>query len=408
MSSPFKAGKVIAPDAKFTGEEPDWHGWESWPVEKFYNTRARAIRFYNYYLDNSAYRPMIFDWMKKNGYSKEQIATLRDANANVLPSTVGKLIRCVERGMPSLHPQAAEYFASLPFHDEPPVASDDIDIVHHEIRRALALVYSTAAPEETPEATVKPVKAAGPTPLDRIKERVDKEIISQLENLLDTWAISASGAASINLSGFLRDSKIPAQGCKVIVEWLEKKAAEYSAAFNKEDEDYIEAYSFFPKPELRKIVKTFDSMIADARNHAKIKNSTRKPRQKKVKDANKQIQNLKYQTHSADYSIDSVSPARIPTSQRLYVFNTKTRALGVYYATGSGGFEVKGTSIKAFDVDKSFLCTLRKPKDTLTTILSSTPKQLDKFFDSLKTKRRKANGRLNEQTLLLKVSEHKI
>jgi hypothetical protein len=405
MSNAFKAGRVIAPDAKWTGDEPEWNGWETWPTEKFYKTRSRALSFYNYYLDAASLRPMVLDWMKKNGYSKVEIQSIKNAPPYILPSTVGKLIRCMERGMPSIHPDAHEYFSTLPFHETPPIPKDDAETVHHEIAKALSTLKIAIGDNDGVDA--KP-KVASMSPLDRIKERVNKEVISQLEELLDTWASTASGSQSLNLSSFLRDSKIPAQGCKTILDWLERYLAEFGDALNKEDAQLVEGYAYMAKPDLRKIVKSLEEMISDVKSHAKIKVASRKPRKKKVKDASKQVSRLKYQTHSADYSIDSISPSRIPTSQRLYVFNTKTRALGVYYANGAAGFEVKGTSLKGFDASRSFLCTLRKPKETLNTILSSTPKQLDKYCDGLTTKKKAANGRINEQTIILKVIEHKI
>lgn len=405
MSNAFKAGRVIAPDAKWTGDEPEWNGWENWPVKKFYRTRSRALGFYNYYLDSAAMKPMVLDWMKANGYSKTEIAAIKEANANVLPSTVGKLIRCMMRGMPSIHPNATEYFASLPFHDEAPTPKDDRDVVRAELNRALSVLHTNFA--EVSGETQK-VKAPMPSPLDRIRERVHKEIISQLEECADQWAQTRSGNASFNMSATLRDSKIPAQGCKTILDWLEKNHEEYNGALQRTDEQLVEGYSYLPKPELRKIVKSLESMIDDVRNHAKIKNSNRKPRAKKVKDASKQVSRLKYQQHSADWSLDSVSPTRIPTSQLLCTFNTKTRSLSVYFASGAAGFEVKGTSVKGFDESRSFCTTLRKPKETLNTVLSSTPKQLLKALDSIKTKKKKPNGRINECTILVKVSEQKL
>jgi hypothetical protein len=405
MSNAFKAGRVIAPDAKWTGDEPEWNGWETWPVEKFYKTRARALGFYNYYLDTAAMKPLVLDWMKSNGYNKDDVAAIKEANPNVLPSTVGKLVRCLTRGMPSIHPQTTEYFATLPFHDEPPVPKDDASVVHYELKRAITLLRASSPVDD---GDVTKVKAPTPSPLDRIRERVHKEIVSPLEDCLDQWAATRSGNASFNMSTALRDSKIPAQGCKTILDWLEKNYEEYNGALQRTDEQLVEGYSYLSKPELRKIVKSLESMIGDVRNHAKIKNSTRKPRKKKVKDASKQVSKLKYQQHSADWSLDSVSPTRIPTSQRLYLFNTKTRVLSVYIASGPAGFEIKGTSLKGYDASSSFVATLRKPKETLNNILSSTPKQLDKLFVNLTVKKKPANGRINEQTIILKVVEHKI
>ena len=406
MSTQFKAGRVIAPDSKWTGEEPDWHGWEKWDTEKFYRTRQRALQFYNYYLDAAAMKPMVLAWMKKEGYSQTEIDVIKDANANVLPSTVGKLVRCLERGMPSLHPEAQSYFAALPFHEHPPTPKDDRSTAKGEINNALAVLsnvkYVAALENATPKAYV-------PSPLERIKTKVEKEIVGALlEPLLDAWRDTHAEVATVNLVSYLRDGKVPTQGCKFILEWLNAVHAEFNGAYSKEDAQLVEGYDYIPRADLRKIVKNLETMMSDVNSHAKIKVSMRKPRTKKVKDASKQVARLKYQTNSSEYNIDSISPSRIPTAQRLYVFNTKTRQLGVYFAKGSAGFEVKGTSIKGYDESASYTATLRKPKDLLTAVLSRTPKALEKSLDNSKLNKKPANGRFNEHTILLKVIENKL
>ena len=68
----FKAGRVIAGDSKWTGDEPDWHGWEQWTVDRFFRVRSRALNFYNYYLDAASMKPMVLDWMKKNDTKMEK------------------------------------------------------------------------------------------------------------------------------------------------------------------------------------------------------------------------------------------------------------------------------------------------------------------------------------------------
>jgi len=406
MSTQFKAGRVLAPDSKLTGEEPDWHGWEKWDTHKFYATRQRAMRFYNYYLDATAMKPMVLTWMKKEGYTQTEIDSIKDASPNVLPSTVGKLVRCLERGMPSMHPDAHEYYAALPDHLHPPTPKDDCSTAKSEINAALVFLrhakYGAAQETATP-------KAAAPTPLQRIKSKVEKEIVGALlDPLLDAWADTSLSVATVNLVSYLRDGKVPTQGCKHILEWLNAVHAEYNGAYTKEDAQLVEGYDYIPRSDLRKIVKNLETMIGDVQAHAKIKVSMRKPRTKKVKDAGKQIAHLKYQINSSEYSIDSISPARIPTAQRLYVFNTKTRQLGVYIAKGSAGFEVKGTSIKGYDESTSYSATLRKPKDLINAVLSSAPKALDKTLEGSKLNKKPANGRFNEHTVLLKVIENKL
>lgn len=409
--SVFRAGRVLAPDSKWTGEEPDWHGWESWTIETFMAMRSRTLNFYNYYLDASHMKPMVLEWMKTKGYTATEIGLLKEASPNILPSTVGKLIRAMSRGMPPMHPNAAEYYEQLPFHEEPPTPKSDLDTVKKEISTALVLLAhqaslkKSALQSEDGEPILQKAKV---TPLDRINEKIDKEVIPQLDALVDSWGVPADGISSISMAGLLRDCKVPAQGCKKILSWVQRYHNDYTEALEKKCPQFVEAYSFLTKPELKKIVKNLETMLADIHAHSKTKMSMRKPRTKKVKDASKQVSKLKYQTNSVEYNLDSVSPARIPLAQRLYTFNTKTRQLGVYFASGSAGFEVKGTSLKGFDTSTSFIATLRKPGDLLTGILNSTPKRLEKIFDGVKLTRKEPNGRFNEHTIILKIIETKV
>lgn len=407
--SVFKAGRVIAGDSKWTGEEPDWHGWEQWPVARFFQVRQRAINFYNYYLDSSLMKPLVLEWMKKNGYKKEEITAIKDAPPYALPSTVGKLVRCLERGMPAIHPQAEEYFSTLPFHneEEPPTPKNDQGYVHNIIGDALKTLKQSKQISSEEICNLAP-KAYVPSPLERIKKNVEQNIIAPLDSLLDDWGDTSKQPPTLDLIGYLRDNKVPAQGCKFILDWLHKVYEEYNGALQKIDKEYVESYSYLSKPSLRKIVKILESFIFDVQSHAKIKNNSRKPRTKKVKHADKQVAKLQYQTNSEEYALDSINPSRIPTAQRLYTFNTKTKLLNVYYANGASGFTVQGTSLKMYDTDSSFGATLRKPKELLAALLGATPKKLDKIFDGVTLKKKKVNGRINSQTIILKVIENRI
>lgn len=410
MSVFNKSGRVHAPDAKYTGEEPDWHGWEKWPIDKFYRTRQRALGFYTYYLDVASMKPIVLAWMKREGYSKDDVDTVREAPPWYLSGTVGKLVRMLDRGMPSIHPDAHEHFSKLEQYDPdiPLVPKDDKETVKSEIKRSLAVIRNerkAVKVDDSGNVVAEPKKKV--TPLDRIKEKVDKEILFHIDQLIDQWAYPTKGIATINLGNMLRDNKVPAQGCGPILHWIEKNLEEYSGALYKTDAQLVEGYSYLTKAQLKKIVQVLETMKSDLETHAKIKKSNRKPRVKKPKAADKQVSRLKYQASSAEYSVDSLSPSRIPYSQRLYIFNTKTRQLGVYFANGNAGFTVQGTSIKGYDPEASFHATLRKPQDVLTGILAATPKKLDKIFDGVKITRKKANGRFNEHTIILKVLEHR-
>jgi hypothetical protein len=403
-SSAFRAGKVLAPDSKWTGEEPDWHGWETWPVEKFMKERMRMLRFYSYYLNQIDLKPFVLTYMKERGYSKADISLIRGANPNVIPLTVGKLVRAMNRGMPSLHPKAEEYFKTLPFHDEdtpPPVPKDEHDIIASDINKALSHLRKETIVADTDEVEKKPVVS----PFQRMLDKVNNDIIVPLEAMMDSWCKIddiKTKVDSISLTSFVRDGNIPAPACKFITDWINKHLEEFRGAYDKTDDQLVEGYSFLSRPALKNRINCLEAMLDEiAKVYAK-KKTMRKARVKKPKDASKQVARLKYQMNSADYNIDSINPIRVPTAQTVFLFNTKYRTLAVYYATGPAGFEVKGSSLKNFNEETSFVMTLRKPKEAIDAISTQTPKKVNNFLKTLKSKKRKATGRINAQTIILR------
>ena len=100
----------------------------------------------------------------------------------------------------------------------------------------------------------------------------------------------------------------------------------------------------------------------------------------------------------------SINPADIIGAQELWVYNTKTRKLGKYVADSlKGPLNVKGTGIIGYDEHKSVTKTLRKPADTLKEFSKATKIQLRKFLEDIKATEAKLNGRINAETVLLRV-----
>ena len=100
----------------------------------------------------------------------------------------------------------------------------------------------------------------------------------------------------------------------------------------------------------------------------------------------------------------SVSPTDIIGASELWIFNTKTRKLGRYVAAEFNTLGVKGTSITGFDEFKSVQKTLRKPEEKLKEFKAANKVALRKFLDEINATDTKMNGRINEETVLLKVS----
>jgi hypothetical protein len=113
------------------------------------------------------------------------------------------------------------------------------------------------------------------------------------------------------------------------------------------------------------------------------------------------------------YSLASINPTDIVGASELWVFNVKTRKLGKYVAsnidpTGMGrngsGLTVKGTTIEGFDEKLSIQKTLRKPEEQIKAFKAAGKVALRKFLDDINTTDTTMNGRINIDTVLLKVA----
>ena len=178
---------------------------------------------------------------------------------------------------------------------------------------------------------------------------------------------------------------------------------DYEAAFYKRCDQAVEGYSHLNKSELNRRINECHSMINDL---AKIKLATkalRKVKIKKVKSADKQVRNLKYKKEDNNFKIVSINPIQIVGSVMLYTFNTKYKVLTQYVTQAGTGFEISGSTIKNFSKEDSRSIKLRKPDEILPIIMSKSQTQINKEWDKLTTKTFKPNGRLNIETILLRV-----
>jgi hypothetical protein len=106
----------------------------------------------------------------------------------------------------------------------------------------------------------------------------------------------------------------------------------------------------------------------------------------------------------AALKLTSINPADIIGAQQLWVLNTKTRKLGVYVADSlQGPLAVKNSTIVGFDPVASVNKTVRKPEETLKEFFKASKPALKKFLSTIRATESRLTGRINEDTVLLKV-----
>ena len=240
--------------------------------------------------------------------------------------------------------------------------------------------------------------------VDRLNNKVNDKVIYHLEMMVDDngWATDETRVNGVDVFALLKAGDIPVNGLNVVIKWLERFRHELDSAYSKTDSDYVEGFSYLSRPALKHRIKEIDKMLAQVEKYRGANTKARKPRKKKVKSADAQVKNLKYKESDDDFGISSVAPSLVPGSRTLYVFNTKYRRLTAYFANSTEGLGVKGTTIQNFDNKLSYELTIRKPDDILSFITNKTEKQISKLIDTLKTKRKSPNGRINTETVILR------
>jgi hypothetical protein len=242
-------------------------------------------------------------------------------------------------------------------------------------------------------------KPVMPNIQDRIREKAS-ECIGELEGLLDEYTLSKF-TSNPKPYGVMHTLNIKGVHTNRILEHWKRIRAEYDTVLTTEDELIKEGYSNFSKTEIKKIVGFCDSIITDCMKVVDEANKSRKPRQRKQKTPEQLVSKLKYlDKHEALVSENSKD---IIGAIQLWVYNTKSRKLGCYNADDASGLSVKGSSIIGFNESKSSQKKLRKPEVTLPEILKGGKVYLRTALDDIKAVPATLNGRLNTDTILLRI-----
>jgi hypothetical protein len=202
----------------------------------------------------------------------------------------------------------------------------------------------------------------------------------------------------------LKGKEVKAAHARIIKDFYANDLAELEElASGSKDEQLREGYSHRSKKQIRSLITFYQEIMSACDMLAQEAKVNRKPRKAKAVPKEKLVAKLKFMKSNEPLKLVSVNPTDIIGASELWVYNAKNRKLGRYVATEFNVLGVKGTSLTGFDEFKSVCKTLRKPEEKLKEFKASGKVQLRKFLDDINATDTKMNGRLNEETILLKV-----
>lgn len=235
---------------------------------------------------------------------------------------------------------------------------------------------------------------------DRIAEKIS-EIAGELEGAIDDYIISDFSKQPSPYA--IMQDKVKGIHATRLLELFKKRRAQYDEAMNTDDEQLIEAWSCFTKAQLKKLVTYCDNIITDLMKFLEASSQSRKPRKRKKKSPEQLVAKLNYQEAYAPSDLKSEDPKKIIGAQQLWVYNTKTKKLGVYQAEDASGLSIKGSTIINHSESKSITKTLRKPDEIIPQVIKGGKVYLRNVLSELTTKESLLNGRINTDTILLKI-----
>ena len=251
------------------------------------------------------------------------------------------------------------------------------------------------------EEKQKANKIVSISPAVKLMRKINNTIMQELLDLEDKWIDGDD--ATINIYDRFKYHGLTNTAISHVKPMIEGWLLDYEDAYYKRCDQAVEGYSHLKRSTLNHRIKVCKAMLEDLERIRSATKATRNVKVKRPKSVDKQVARVQYKKEDNDFKIVSINPIQIPTKSRLYAFNTKSKMVIEYITESVNGFEISGSTIKNFSKGLSRTICLRKPLDFLPIVLQKTPKQIDAAWQTLKTKTKVPNGRINKDTILLRV-----
>ena len=239
------------------------------------------------------------------------------------------------------------------------------------------------------------------SPQEKLVNKINNTIMQELLELEDKWI--DGDEATVNIYDRFKYHGLTNTAISHVKPMIEGWLLDYEDAYHKRCDQAVEGYSHLKRSTLNQRIKICTAMLEDLERIRSATKASRNVKIKRPKSVDKQVAKVQYKKEDNDFKIVSINPIQIPTKTRLYAFNTKSKMVIEYITESPNGFEISGSTIKNISTGLSRTVCLRKPLDFLPIVLQKTPKQINDAWETIKTKTKVPNGRINKDTILLRV-----
>jgi hypothetical protein len=384
--------QVIAHRSKTPKDHsPTWDDVDTLTADEFSKKFRNAMDYYRLEFNGKDLKPAVIKWMTSIGCTKEDIQAFKKTKDNRCGGTMGAIASCLLRGMPAVRAD---------FNNGRDTSAWLRERINEVIREGKDDI------DEEAEAKVEKPAVFTPSIQDRVREaayKMTEEIEDAIENFqTDPENFDPKAFKILNL---LKGKEAKAAHARIIKQFYARDLAELEElASGNADEQLREGYSHRSRKQIKNLIAFYQEIMSACDMLGQEAKVNRKPRKAKVVPKDKIVAKLKFKKTDEPLKLVSINPADIIGSKELWVFNTKTRKLGKYVANEYMDLGVKGTTITGFNEHTSVQKTIRKPEEKLKEFKAAGKVQLRKFLEDINATDTKMNGRINEETILLKIA----
>lgn len=338
------------------------------PIDITEKGYGEALNWYNYMCELDQAREWLLAFMKSDNHPKADIKAVERLPKYYIPTTIGWVARMKANG----NTIPTNYFETR---------------LAELIEQGKQVIVAERAERVSDGMTIRERTVAKTSQvIEDLEEALDVDMVANKVRKFSVYEFFQSKQVSVPAANIIRANYAP------MIEEL-----------TSDDPQVKEAYGRKLKAELA----FWQAFLDDCDRYTGNKKAAvvRKPKAKKVKSAVEVTSKLNYQKEDVTLKIVSRNPAEIIGAQKLFTFNTKTRKLTCYNAMGPAGLGVKGASVIGFDPEQSVSKSLRRPKEPIDKLLSLGKVGLRKFMDEIKTNPTSPSGRINSDTIILRVTK---
>lgn len=389
-------------DTRGTGPEPTWDDVEKLSSEQLRKRWNDGAYFYYYHHTIKDARPFIVEVLGKQWTKDEQKAFARVKDW-MIGSQLGPMCIMIHKGArwPEGMKEKAQGYLNEAFLKSKLASGGEVEYVASgEVDEDGEPILKEVVVETKEEPVARPV-----TIRDRILD-IRNDIIGGLEEMEDTITKQSKTLPTNSIMAYLRNNNCPQQIVPYMEELFQGRLDFMKEVREGKDAQLKEAYASYSKKNIDLWIQWYTMVVADLADFKRAKLATRKVRVRKPPTADKLVRKLKFLKEFPELGLTSIKATEVVHATQLWVYNVKTRKLGVYIASDlDKELTVKGSTILGWDPKTSVAKTLRKPAEQLKEFQAAGKVQLRTFLSKIKATEIKLNGRISEQVILLKASK---